>query len=705
MNAMTSIRVHAVAVGCALPLLLPVASPSRLAAQVPCAGGTLAINAASDTPVTLPTFNVGQQAILTAVTTGFTASSFAWTIPGPHIKDYQEELGTRSSPQPVTPDPWSTTALTAADLAGQTVRLYWKPSAAQTHPQTGGPEPRAVSLAVTPSGGGSCTVTATYMIERNLTDPDRQPEDFYTSTHRAPTTTNPLMGRIIDEHMYWHQIVKGGPAGTWIQFLPWHGYFLRRFNEWRAEFGYPPVAPWYPGRPLPTGPAYDHTAGLRLATYDPAANRIPTYYTIAGGTAINSGHRRLGEYASVDEFSNSFEPFYHGNVHCNIGSATGGFFDTSGPGFGSMCKSSSPKDPMFWRWHGFIDVMYRNYCRLSSQPCFGPAEPPADPWMADNAADVASGGTVPSSGALWMSPDVWNRRTEVTDPACVPTGPAGELQTVGGLVRQCGSSADHENPVTGSTNFLYGTIRNTRPGAARTVYAETAVYIANAATGLAWPADFTLLPESRQFLTLFLEPGQESDIGPIPWTPPSPSPSDHWCLYLRVLTVQETPPVEGADVGTNVAQSNSIAWRNLKIVPPGGLARSRFIVRNIRERPERIGLEFEVAPELIQNGRVLVRLGPELRRAFRAADRRLEGGRALGDSAVMLVEPKARIEGLPLRPREGGAVELLLQPRRGAAAEGDIVVSQHSSQGVDGGTVLRVGGRGARDSLYQKKAR
>ena len=76
--------------------------------------------------------------------------------------------------------------------------------------------------------------------------------------------------------------------------------------------------------------------------------------------------------------------------------------------------------------------------------------------------------------------------------------------------------------------------------------------------------------------------------------------------------------------------------------------------------------------------------------------------RPLGDSALVLVAPKARIEGVPLRPRQGGAVELVIRSRRGTMAEGDILVTQHSSRGVDGGTVLRVARRAARDSVYRK---
>ncbi len=564
-----------VVLGCATTLA---ASPAL--AQVPCAGGTLSITATSDTPFTLPTFNVGQQTTLTATTSGFTAASFAWTIPGPFVKDYNDSLGTQTTPALATPLPWSTTPITATDLAASVVRLYWKPSAAQTYPLTGPPEARVVSLTVTPSAGGSCTVSTTLMIERNLTDATKQPEDLFTSTHRAPTTTNPQFGRVIDEHMYWHQFVGGGPDGNWQQFLAWHGYFLRRFDDWRIEFGYDRVAPWYPGRPLPTGPAFDHPTSLRLA-FNADNNRIPTWFTTAGGTAARPqdpptspaagtpfGQRKVADFVTLNNFSDAFEWTYHGQIHCRIGtsSATADFFATSGPFFGSMCMASSPKDPMFWRWHGFIDLMYRNYCGVRGITCHSGPDPTTDPWMADNGSDVAANGNVPSPAPLTLSPDVWNRRAPVTTDGCIPRIPPPNLTTVGGVTRDCGSSADHENPVSGRTNFLYATLRNTRPGAVGNAYAEVAVYIASASTGLTWPIDFTLLPESRQFITVRLEPGQMTDIGPLPWTPPSPAPSDQFCLYLRVLSVQETAPVEGTNVDTNVANSNSITRRNVNVV-------------------------------------------------------------------------------------------------------------------------------------------
>jgi hypothetical protein len=666
------------------------------ASPVPCGAGTIDIAAASDTPLVGTAYNVGQQATLSAVAVGITPTSFAWTIPGPHIKDYSASLGTMLTTPPASPLPWSTTPLTASDLSQASVTLYWKPSPAQIHPLNGPPEARTVSLTIH-VGATICTATLNVTVERNTTDPNRQPEDYYTSTHRASGTTNTGLGGIVDEHMYWHHFVGGGPDGSWLQFLPWHSYFVHRFDQWRSEFGYPPVAPWYPGRPLPTGAEFDHDPALRLV-YNPDNNRIPTYFTLAGGTGADPavpGVTRLADYSDLDSFSDSFEGSFHGVPHCNIGTSLGGFFDTSGPGFGSMCKSSSPKDPMFWRWHGFIDRLYRNYCRLRSLTCHVAPDLAADPWMGDNAADIAAGGVPPSPGLHYISPDIWNRRIEVTTDACIPRTSPPSLNTAGGVTRNCGSDADHENPVAGVVNYLYATLRNTGTTPHRNLYAEVAVYIANASTGLSWPTDFTMLPESRQFITLNLEPGQVTAIGPLPWIPPAPTPSDHWCIYVRVLSVQEALLVEGPVVDTNVANSNSIAWRNLKIVHPGERMMSRFIVRNIRRAGEALTLEFATPAGLVGHGRMIVQLDPALLRAAGEAPK-LRGLRQLEQGQFLITDARAAIDGLRLAPRASGVAELRFEPSPQLAEGGDIIVVQRSSAGVDGGVTLRIAGRRAR---------
>ncbi len=682
-------------------LLSSLATVNSVSAGACAGGGSLTVTASADSltlaPVAATTFNFGEHVSLTAAPSGFSIATYSWAIDGPTIKDYNENLGTENSPSPASALPWTTTPLAPADLTASSVGFYWVPSAAQFEPNNG-PFTRNVTLNVTKSGGGTCSVTAPYTLERNESDITRQAEDFYTSNHRAATSTNPFFGHVVDEHIFWHQSVHDSTSfPAWTRFLAWHGEFVRRFDLWRQEFGYNKVASWYPGRPLPTGPQFDADAGLRLV-YVPDNNHIPTYYTITGGTIADfGGQKKLSDYATLDDFTGSFEGSFHGQVHCNIGVSLGSFFESSGPGFGSMCLASSPKDPMFWRWHGYIDLLYRNYCHFHSASCPvpSPADPSADPWMADNPTDIADNGTVPSPGTHWISPDVWNRRSQVTTDACVqPVDSYGDHVTTGGIVRNCGTSADHENPVTGVTNYLYGTLRNTRPDAPRVVYAEVGVYYALASSGLTFPADFTFIPESRQFTTLFLEPGTTTSIGPIPWVPPPvPPANDHYCLYLRVLSVQATPPVEGLGIDTDVANNNNLAWRNIKVVAPGDTsAPSFFIVRNIRAETDRLTLRFDVPKALMRlHPRIIVTLDEVLTRALRAGKGRLTGLKADGKGGFLVSSAKASIVGLQMTPRESGHVKVevdVVRPK--APVRADITITQLDAKGVNGGVTLRL---------------
>jgi hypothetical protein len=537
-------------------------------------GGELNIIASGDSltlaPTPATTFNFGEHVIVTAQATGFSITSYTWTIGGPTVKDYNDDLGTKESPPPTAAWPWSTTPLQATDLTAPSVAFYWVPLSSQFEPNNG-PFTRNVILRVNKSTGGSCQVTATFTVERNQTDINRQAEDFYTSNHRAPTTTNPAFGHVIDEHIYWHQNVHGLTSyPIWTRFLTWHGEFIRRFDLWRQLFGYRKVDPWYPGTPLPTGPAFDVDPSLRLP-YVPDDNRIPTYFTIAGGTdADSTGKKKLADYPTLDTLNYAFEGFYHSQVHCAIGTHLGNTFASSGTGYGSMCKNSSPKDPMFWRWHGFIDIMYRNYCALKPAgacPVPSPPDPSAEPFMADNSAD---NGVEPSTPPYNVSQDVWNRTEQNTTDACVgPVDAYGNRITAGGVIRRCGTNLDHQAPIAGQTNYLYGRLRNTRTGSPKVMYSEVAVYYALTSSALIFPNDYTLIPESRQFIALHTNPGSVTSIGPVPWVPPVPAnPNDQYALYLRILSTQAAPPTIGGSTEGDVATNRDVVRRDVVIMPP-----------------------------------------------------------------------------------------------------------------------------------------
>jgi hypothetical protein len=631
----------------AAAVVLLLALPAA-ATVVPCAGGTIDIAATSDTPMTLPVFNVGQQITLNAlITGGITPSSLLWTIDGPpNLKDFDERVGTLASwPGGTGPISWSTTPLTAADLSAATVSFYWIPSAGLTHPSHTS-ESRNVKLTVVVGTNPPCIDTHTFTIERNTTNINQQAEDFYTSTHRAVTETNTEKGRVIDDHMQWHTV----HASNLLPFLPWHREFIGRADRWRATFGYPPVIPWYPGGGVPTGPEIDHA--LRLP-FSPDFNRVPTWFTLAGASAAcplflcsdPPPIKRLKDFLTDVSMSSALEGSYHGQVHCNIGPSV----------FGGMCDFSSPKDPIFFRWHKFIDLIYENYCLTSGTSCTGVAPvAPSDVWMGDNPADVAAGGLPPSPGPHWVSPDIWNVRVATT---CTPADP------LVGVTRDCGSEADHVNPLTGVPNFLYATLRNDRPGAQQVSYVEVAVYVAAASTGLAWPINFggppagQPLDETRQFITLNLQPGAVTDIGPLPWIPPSPTPSGHFCLYIRILSVANPLGItETADIDSNTANSNNISWRNITIVPVSTNSET-FIFRNTSAREAKVDLKISVPPEFQRGGTVALSVPAEF---YKVLERGSMEGLARDDAPQPQVNEKAATFA-PIFPLPGSIEKALME--------------------------------------------
>lgn len=268
--------------------------------------------------VDAPVVNVGQHIILQANPTGlFGPYTYQWTVNGAHIKDYQE----------LASAPWSTTPMGPADYQAQTISYYWKQTGLHT-----------VTVKATNRLGRTCTASRTYTVERNNANVNRQAEDFYTWNHTSA---------VLVEHQNWHSANMYNPCtAVGTAFWSWHRRYLQRFQSWRAEFGYPAYAVWDPGTPLPGGIANAHAA--RAGFYNPAANVIPSYLTAAGGAAASpcwAGAFKKADFPSVNAYWIQVEGPWHNGVHVAIG----------GWGGDMRFTSRAPKDPIFWRFHRYID--------------------------------------------------------------------------------------------------------------------------------------------------------------------------------------------------------------------------------------------------------------------------------------------------------------------------------------------------------------
>jgi hypothetical protein len=263
-----------------------------------------------------PVVNVGQHIQLQASASGFGPFTYQWTVTGAHLKDYQE----------LTTAAWSTTPMAAADYTNASISYYWKEIGTQT-----------VRVRVTNALGFTCSASRTFTVERNAGDPSRQPEDFYTWNHNSA---------VLVEHFNWHNANPYRPcASAGTVFHTFHRAYLSRFNSWRAEFGYPAIAQWDPATPLPGGIANFHAS--RAAAYNPLNNKIPTYLTAAGGALASPcfGARKKADFPSANAFWIEAEGPWHNAVHVAIGGAAGDMRFTS----------RAPKDPIFWRFHRYVD--------------------------------------------------------------------------------------------------------------------------------------------------------------------------------------------------------------------------------------------------------------------------------------------------------------------------------------------------------------
>jgi hypothetical protein len=284
-----------------------------------------------------PVQNVAQQTGFTTVNTGVpippgTPISYQWTVDGAILKDYSES----------TKGPWTTSPIQPADFQQQSIKFYWKPDPSQVFPNNGGPVPRKVTLDVR-VGDRVYHDERIVMVGRSETNINAQAEDFFTLNHFKWIQT---------EHEMWHldHPFDTQNAGGRL-FLDFHHQLVSRFNSFRAEFGYPQIGIWAPVGEIPQGLDVDHENRVSETVNNPK----PSWFTIEGGPAPRPsnllprdtlpGQRKLEDFpADRDLLGVAVESPWHNDTHLMIGG------DMASPATALM-------DPIFWRWHNYVDVI------------------------------------------------------------------------------------------------------------------------------------------------------------------------------------------------------------------------------------------------------------------------------------------------------------------------------------------------------------
>jgi hypothetical protein len=343
----------------------------------------------------------GEYAHLIANVSGSRDQNYTWHVQGPIIKDYDDNVyNSTYLTASLNLDP--PTNMSQNDFKKSDLSFYWQPNKTTTT--------RIVSVEVkTPNG--NCTDSRGYTVAKNNNSTDLQAEDFYVErNHPINLTDGRTTTRVLQQHQQWHNdffFPDESYTSNGDLFFDFHRSYLAHFDAWRKIFGYPQIVPWNPSTPLPKGIDVDHKN--RNNSYVPESlpswfrnqpssegpqnrsvvfvrsfsgqNHLPAGHPlnnpggplitfigpISGQFAFLNGHTlpmceetdyshnpRL--YPLTQNALTDFPPDqkllgctlttpFHNGVHSDVGGDTG---DMSG-------TATAPKDPIFWRYHKFID--------------------------------------------------------------------------------------------------------------------------------------------------------------------------------------------------------------------------------------------------------------------------------------------------------------------------------------------------------------
>jgi hypothetical protein len=202
------------------------------------------------------------------------AENYTWTVEGPIIKDYDDNVdnGTLFNVSRNIEPP---TLMSPNDFQQSSISFYWQPNSTDRN--------RTVSVAVQTADGRECEDSRDFTVVMSTDDIAKQAEDFYVVENHLIPSANTT--RILQEHQNWHSRYRSPEVSYFDQgdlFFDFHNLYIAHFNAWRELFGYTSIIEWNPGSPIPRGVEIDHDA--RYGYRNPSDQvSLPSWFEPLGG--------------------------------------------------------------------------------------------------------------------------------------------------------------------------------------------------------------------------------------------------------------------------------------------------------------------------------------------------------------------------------------------------------------------------------------
>jgi hypothetical protein len=173
----------------------------------------------------------------------------------------------------------------------------------------------------------------------------------------------------LEHHLHWHRSNPfpwppnfsipdpRNPGNPWpgndlnygSKFLRMHRHMLEEFDAWRRSNGFKKVVAWNPARRIPSN--IQHTGRQNNNPRLP----LESWFTKRGGRRSEPAteNRKLGDFDNENQLGAVITWWYNA-VHGSIG--------------GDMSFASrAPADPVFWRFHKFLDDVYAIWERITDK--------------------------------------------------------------------------------------------------------------------------------------------------------------------------------------------------------------------------------------------------------------------------------------------------------------------------------------------------